>query len=203
MSSLLERSLALDDERSWQLKKEEEQNINKFNYLTVTLWVNWVSLTAWTIKTLNNSENNRDSYSLWIHSKTAQRSMTLHMINSILRVTVQYKAAMFTVNSSSISRRVHLLWGKPNLQDCVLRSVFDGGIPPSRLRGESAEIGLQSRYQSHLRTPMLGFRGETWMLPGKEMNRKVWHRDRTVKLRSRGIGNEEGTEDLPLWFELV
>lgn len=158
MSSLLERSLALDDERSWQLKKEE-QNINKFNYLTVTLWVNWVSLTAWTIKTLNNSENNRDSYSLWIHSKTAQRSMTLHMINSILRVTVQYKAAMFTVNSSSISRRVHLLWGKPNLQDCVLRSVFDGGIPPSRLRGESAEIRLKSRYQSHLRTPMLGFRG--------------------------------------------
>lgn len=122
--------------------------------------------------------------------------MTLHMINSILRVTVQYKAAMFTVNSSSISRRVHLLWGKPNLQDCVLRSVFDGGIPPSRLRGESAEIGLQSRYQSHLRTPMLGFRGETWMLPGKEMNRKVWHRDRTVKLRSRGIGNGEGAEDL-------
>lgn len=43
------------------------------------------------------------------------------------------------------------------------------------------------------------------MLPGKELNRKVWHRDRTVKLRfERNWDGSEGERDLPdCDFELV
>ena len=43
------------------------------------------------------------------------------------------------------------------------------------------------------------------MLPGKELNRKVWHRDRTVKLRfERNWDGNEGERDLPdCDFELV